>query len=92
MATPDEWKSIGVIRKSVPVNEAEARLSRDLPAYKRLRRNGTQPRQINGCAELELKASDRLEVELGHVFPDRKDLEAARDGMRQAEDIKLGLA
>ena len=63
-----------------------------MPSYKRLRANGTQPRSIDGCAELEAKASTRLEVEQGHVFEDKKQLREAQAAIRLAEDIKNGLA
>lgn len=62
-----------------------------MPAYKRLRKDGTQPRSIDGCAELETRAEDRHEVEMGHVFATREERQQARLGMRIAEDLRLGL-
>lgn len=47
------------------MKEREGRWERDLPAYKRLRDNGTQPRCIDGCAELETKAESSVEIEAG---------------------------
>lgn len=47
------------------VKAREARWGRDMPAYKRLRKNGQQPRCIDGCAELESKAASAAEIELG---------------------------
>ncbi|MFP4512087.1 MAG: hypothetical protein ACLFRV_03965 [Acidimicrobiales bacterium] len=39
--------------KAAEVNAREARWHRDMPAYKRLRRDGLQPPQIDGSARLE---------------------------------------
>ena len=47
------------------INATEDGWDRDMPAYKRLRREGLQPRSIDGSRELEAKANDRLEVENG---------------------------
>jgi len=49
------------------VNETENRWHKDMPAYKRLVQDGLQPPRIDGCAELEAKASTRAEIELGRV-------------------------
>lgn len=53
----------------------------DMPAYKRLRRDGLQPRTIEGSAMLEAKACDRVEVESGKLFGEKlsmvKDVKAA---------------
>lgn len=91
MPDPADYRTIGMLRKSVPVEKTEQQWHRDMPAYKRLRMNGLQPRSIDGCAELETRAHDRIEVEMGHVFPDRKDLAKAQEGMRLAEELRLGL-
>lgn len=40
---------------------------KDMPAYKRLRKNGLQPKQIDGSAELEKKANTKVEVETGRL-------------------------
>lgn len=48
----------------------ESRWDRDMPAYHRLRMNGLQPKQIDGCAELESRANSQLEVELGDTLRD----------------------
>jgi hypothetical protein len=57
----------------------------------RIRKEGLQPQHIDGCAELEARAHDRIEVEMGHVFETRKELEKAQEGMRLAEDMKWGM-
>lgn len=86
----EKWLSIGVMKKSVP-SAIEERWQKDMPAYANLRKNGLQPRQIDGCAELEAQASDKIEVEMGHVFDSKKDLAEARVGMEMARDIRMGL-
>lgn len=53
----------------------------DMPAYKRLRANGIQPQHIDDCAELEGRANDQFEVEMGVIVPDNKK-----------DDVKEGLA
>jgi hypothetical protein len=40
-----------------------------MDAYERLRRDGTQPPQIDGCADLEARAATRFEIESGHLLP-----------------------
>ena len=45
----------------------EKRWDRDMPAYMRLRRNGLQPAQIDGCAELETRANTQIEVEMADL-------------------------
>lgn len=48
-------------------NKKERGWQKDMPAYKRLRADGLQPRQIDGCAEIEKKATTTVEVETGRV-------------------------
>ncbi len=38
-------------------------LHKDLAAYKRLRQDGTQPRQIDGSAMIEARANEKWQVE-----------------------------
>lgn len=45
----------------------EGRWDKDMPAYKRLRRDGLQPPHIDGCAELEAKAETPTQVQTGLV-------------------------
>ena len=46
----------------------EHQWERDLPAYKRLRRQGYQPPRTQGCAELEARASSDREIEKGRII------------------------
>lgn len=38
-----------------------------MPAYKRLRADGLQPKRIDGCAEIEKKAKESWQVETGLI-------------------------
>lgn len=52
------------------VVDRDGRWDADMPAYRRLRDNGVQPKQIDGCAELETRATEQFEVEMGTIVPD----------------------
>lgn len=45
------------------INQRERGWNRDMPAYKRLRKQGLQPRQIDGAAVLEKHANERWQIE-----------------------------
>ena len=45
------------------INQREKGWNRDMPAYKRLRKQGLQPRQIDGCSVLEKGATERWQIE-----------------------------
>lgn len=47
------------------INQRAKNWERDMPAYKRLRKNGVQPRQIDGSAEIEKKAETKEQIERG---------------------------
>lgn len=47
------------------VNQTERNWNKDMPAYKRLRANGLQPKRIDGAAEVEKKAQESWQVETG---------------------------
>ena len=44
--------------KVAEVNQTERNWNKDMPAYKRLRANGLQPKRIDGAAEVEKKAQE----------------------------------
>lgn len=68
------------------VNERERGWDRDMPAYKRLRKNGLQPKGIDGCAELETRAHDKVEIEMGHLF-DKSQTSRVKEGMAVAKEL-----
>jgi len=49
------------------VNQTERNWNKDMPAYKRLRADGLQPKRIDGAAEVEKKAKESWQVETGIV-------------------------
>lgn len=49
------------------INQTERNWNKDMPAYKRLRREGLQPRKIDGAAEVEKKAKEAWQVETGII-------------------------
>jgi hypothetical protein len=44
-------------------NQRAKNWDKDMPAYKRLRQNGLQPRNIDGAAALEARAETAAQVE-----------------------------
>ena len=46
-------------------NATERGWKKDMPAYKRLRANGLQPKRIDGAAEVERRAQESWQVETG---------------------------
>lgn len=44
-------------------NQREKRWNKDMPAYKRLRQQGLQPRNIDGSSLLENHATERWQIE-----------------------------
>ncbi len=44
----------------------------DMPAYRRLRRDGLQPKGVDGAAQLERHAEDRVEIENRLLMTDSK--------------------
>lgn len=79
----DKLRSIGMLRRSDPRGWV-----RDMESYKRLRDQGLQPKRIDGSARLEAKASDRFEIEMGHLVKNtsqRREMELAIDRGRELE-------
>ena len=83
----DHLKSIRFGASSMPnrkrsqefldVEKRERQLDRDMPAYKRLRQDGIQPRHILGSQHWEQNARDRIEIE--HETHYGKDLNIAKE-------------
>lgn len=57
----------------------EDQLSADLDAYSRLKKNGVQPRGIDGSAHLETRATDKVEIDYG--------LAATPKGLKKAKQL-----
>lgn len=45
------------------INARDRQWNKDMPAYRRLRRQGLQPRQIDGSSILENHATERWQIE-----------------------------
>lgn len=83
----DHLLSISVAASATPTRRPQAaaaeakerRWEKDMPAYKRLRANGVQPKQIDGSAHLEQRATEKVEVESGFVAADPKQLQRFHD-------------
>ena len=45
------------------INQREKNWNKDMPAYKRLRKEGLQPKAIDGCAAVEQLATSRHQIE-----------------------------
>lgn len=54
---------------------AEAQAAKDLPAYKRLREDGLQPKSTRDAAFIENHASSKFEVETGQIFQDQSRID-----------------
>lgn len=73
--------SIGFAASAMPTRRAEAskvnakekRWEADMPAYRRLRKDGLQPQTIDGAARLEAHADTALEVQAGKLKSDVRD-------------------
>lgn len=87
--------SINIGAAALPTRKAEVRrteekerlLSKDLPAYKRLRDDGLQPRNIDGSADLEGKVTSQFDIDLGHVVP-RQQRERVKEGFAMAAEME----
>jgi hypothetical protein len=72
-----------------PQTLMERRWAEDMPAYARLRRDGLQPRMIDGSAEVEAQVNQgQLEVDMRHLFNENfgaKDLPRLADTMEEVQ-------
>jgi hypothetical protein len=51
--------------KVAEINTTERNWNKDMPAYKRLRADGLQPKKIDGAANVEKRAQEGWQVETG---------------------------
>ena len=61
----DAITSRGCKARVAKINYKDRVLDKDLDAYQRLRRNGVQPRKIDGAAKVEKRAEEKWQVETG---------------------------
>lgn len=60
---------------------------RDHAAYRRMVKNGLQPPTLDGCAELETRASTQEEIERGHIYTSKKQMHEVEGAFRAAEEL-----
>lgn len=65
----------------------ERQESRDMDAYARLRRNGVQPKSIEGSSEIERFASTTHEVENRNIITDPKLRKRVTSAFESAKDF-----
>lgn len=71
------------------LNDKEKEWDRDIAAYKELRRQGLQPRQIDGSADLAARANTGLEVERGAVLADEKLAKRADTAQKELKEAGI---
>lgn len=72
------------------VNEREARWHADMKSYRAIRRNGLQPKSIDGSAALEGRAEDQFEIQTGHLF-NKQERKHVRNAINRARDLGVDL-
>ena len=73
------------------INRTDKNWHRDMPAYKRLRLDGTQPRKIDGCADLEREATDQFEIDMGLIVP-KEHKEKIKEGLAISQELELAVS
>lgn len=70
--------------EAAKVEKETEKMHKDVAAYKRLRKDGVQPKSIKGAAELERRAGSRWEIETGHNLGGDAKLGAKYDAAQSA--------
>lgn len=94
---PCRWASIGISAEATPtrkpriaeVNAKQAEWDRDMPAYKAMRRQGIQPPSIDGAADLQARATDKCEIEMGKIIPFKDLRDAVTEGHVRSQEMGL---
>lgn len=73
------------------INRTDASWHKDMPAYRRLRLDGTQPRKIDGCADLEREATEQFEIDLGLLVP-KEEKGRVKEGLAMAQEMDLAVS
>lgn len=61
------------------IDETERGWDKDMPAYKRLREQGYQPKGVDGAAMAESQANHPLEIAMGRPLGKEKDVRRAQE-------------
>ena len=93
------WLSVSISPSATPtrnrgaevatVGKTESRWAKDHDAYRRLRKDGLQPKALDGAANIEARANTADEVTMGHLFS-KEELPKVREGMQMAQEMGLG--
>lgn len=71
-----------------PILDKDKTWDADMGAYQRLRWNGVQPRRIDDCAQLETRATDQFEIEMGKIVPDAVKPQV-KEGLAIAKELEV---
>lgn len=69
------------------IDATEKQWDKDMPAYKRMRDRGMQPRAIDGSARLEDRVEDQLDVNYDALKSEGVTRERVIEGTQQAAEI-----
>lgn len=91
---PCKLRSIGFAPSSMPTRFPNAArsalkdplLEKDREAYRRLRRNGEQPKHVEGSAFFEAKANESCEITTGRLIADPADRKQFAQGFAEMPD------
>jgi len=83
----EHYRSIAVQPTTHPVEVTERQWHKDMAAYKELRRQGFQPKGIDGCAELASRATTQFELETSHLFT-KEQMPEVMEGIRITHEIQ----
>lgn len=83
LATVNFGASCTPTRKPVAVADMarESRWNRDIPAFQELRKNGVQPRQIDGCGDVAQSDAERFEIQTGVAVQGKANKERTKDAL-----------
>lgn len=72
------------------IERKEQEWKKDHDAYRRLRKEGYQPHQVDGAGTLESKATDRMEIEMAHVENDKVMIGNMESSPKLVKEMKDG--
>jgi hypothetical protein len=85
------YNSVAIAASSMPTRSEAASIEKnteimhkDVAAYKRLRKDGVQPKSTKGAAELEKRAGSKWEIETGMNLGGNAKLGAKYDAAQSA--------
>jgi len=77
----------GPVIDVAPQTLTERRWDRDMPAYARLRRDGLQPRSVDGAGDLEQRlVGGQMEIDMGHLLQPHQYAQAT-ECMEECQDV-----